>query len=258
MAADLAAGGITSAVKQTLRRAGFDVVRFPHANSPGAHLRELIRSLQIDCVLDVGAHVGEYGRLLRSVGYAGLIVSFEPASASFRAVARLAAHDALWTAHCTALGNRDERRTLNIACKSELSSFRTPTGEKLAEWDGLATAAQEVVEVRRLDGIFERVVPDSDTRRVFLKLDTQGSDLEVLDGAEGCLRRVHAIQVEMALRPVYEDVPDFGEALATLIRLGFEPTGFFPVARDPLLRLIEVDCVLRRGEPVAALPTREA
>ena len=250
MSAEAAAGRLRAAVKSALQQAGFDVVRFPHAESLGAHLRDVLESAEIDCVLDVGAHVGEYGRLLRTIGYGGLIVSFEPAPASYRSVARLAARDPCWAAHCTALGSRDEQRTLKIARNSQLSSFQTPAPAKLSEWDGLATADEQVVAVRRLDALFARVVPDAETRRVLLKLDTQGFDLEVLDGAAGCLRQIHAIQTELSLRPVYAGAPNFAEALATLSRLGFEATGFFPVVRDPLLRLIEVDCVLRRAQRI--------
>ena len=45
----------------------------------------LLPFLAVDCVFDVGAHVGEYSTSLRRAGYSGDIVSFEPVSGSFRA-----------------------------------------------------------------------------------------------------------------------------------------------------------------------------
>ena len=39
------------------------------------HLEALFRRLEIDCVLDVGAHLGQFGRLLRGWGYRGTIIS---------------------------------------------------------------------------------------------------------------------------------------------------------------------------------------
>src|SRR5262249_56718611 len=46
-----------------------------------------------------------------------------------------------------------------------------------------------------------------------------------------------------ALVPIYEEVPTFPETVQYLNGLGLRLTGIFPVSRDSLLRLIEVDCV---------------
>ena len=42
-----------------------------------AALRKLLAKLDINCVIDVGANRGQYGLVLRQLGYKGLIVSFE-------------------------------------------------------------------------------------------------------------------------------------------------------------------------------------
>lgn len=51
-------------------------------STPAAHscLRSMLRLHQIDLVLDVGANRGQFARLVRRLGYAGEIVSFEPLS----------------------------------------------------------------------------------------------------------------------------------------------------------------------------------
>jgi hypothetical protein len=62
---------------------GYDVVRYPDpTGSIGPHLLALLERTRVDCVLDVGAHWGAYGMLLRKAGYRGDIVSFEPVSSS--------------------------------------------------------------------------------------------------------------------------------------------------------------------------------
>ena len=73
-----AMGGVRSLVQRALRSCGYEVTR----SLPGAHLGRYLMALfehqAIDCVLDVGAHWGEYGEFLRRQGYRGRIVSFEP------------------------------------------------------------------------------------------------------------------------------------------------------------------------------------
>ena len=51
-------------------------------------------------------------------------------------------------------------------------------------------------------------------RRVYLKLDTQGTDLDVVEGASGALEAVDALQSEVAVRPIYEGVPELAQSLA--------------------------------------------
>jgi hypothetical protein len=83
--------------------------------------------------------------------------------------------------------------------------------------------------------------------RVFLKVDTQGSDLPALRGAGVRLDELLALQVELAAQPSYEDQADYVETLRYLHDRGYTPLGFFKVLRDEHRRLAEFDCLLSRG-----------
>jgi hypothetical protein len=100
------------------------------------------------------------------------------------------------------------------------------------------------VPVRRLDHVVEEL--NLGPRGVFLKMDTQGWDLEVIRGAEACLPRIAALQSEMSVVPIYEGMPSYLDMLRELHGRGFEPAAMFPVSRQADLRLIEFDCVLVR------------
>lgn len=215
------------------------------------HLAELFDRLAPGCVLDVGANAGQYGELLRSHGYRGWIVSFEPVSAAFEELGRRAQRDGRWRAFRVALGARRERRRIAVAAVSQLSSFRRVSGYGSAEFPGSSeTVAAEEVEVRTLNDSWELFLDGVPCERVFLKLDTQGFDLEVLKGADRVLQRLAGLQLEASLQPVYEGIPTFTETLEHVTGLGLALTGVFAVNRDSLFRLIEVDCVFVNPELV--------
>jgi FkbM family methyltransferase len=227
-----------------MRRTGYAVVwRNPRGYSLPTHLIALFERLGVDCVLDVGAHFGEYGSLLRHYGYRGRIVSFEPVPANFDRLGEARAGDPNWRAYNVALGSEDGERDLNVARDTALSSFLSPSGEPLTE--ALAVESRERVRVRTLDSLFDECVAGLPDPRVFLKMDTQGWDREVLRGAEGTLSRVIGLQSEVSVLPLYEGMTDYLDAIRELQGLGFDLTGIYPVAYDGI-RIVELDVVLAR------------
>jgi FkbM family methyltransferase len=209
-------------------------------------LRAVLERRQVNCVLDVGAHTGGFASGVREAGYAGEIVSVEPVAASFDALSARAREDPRWRTHRLALGRAAGRATLHVARASNFTSFLRPTRFSVDWFGGSAVEREEEVEVQRLDAVFESLVAHVPRPRVMLKTDTQGWDLEVIEGARGCLDRVAAIQVELSLRALYEGAVDWLEALATLRELGFRPAHLTSVGRDAELGVVELDCLLVR------------
>lgn len=202
----------------------------------------------IDCVLDVGAHTGEYGQALREAGYQGDLVSFEPVRVSFDRLVQRAADDPRWHVHQLALGACDETRAINVTRTTTFSSLRPPRHDVVEEFvaHGNVVDHREEITVRRLDGLFDEVTAGLSATAVYLKMDTQGWDLDVIAGARGVLDRVLALQSELSVLPIYDEMPGFETALHTLTDLGFEMSAMFPVSRDRHLRLVELDCVMTR------------
>jgi len=240
-------------LRRLLRRLGYIVVR---DRPPGdladpmfvetvAHrhlLRAVLDRLAVDCVIDVGAHHGEFAGSLRANGYAGDIVSFEPVAASFAQLQARAGVDPRWQTHRRALGREPGRARMHVARGTNFSSFLAPTRFSV-EWFGTsAVEREEEVEVARLDALPEL----AGAQRPLLKIDTQGFDLEVLAGAEGLLDRIVALQVELSVRPLYEGAVAWRDALARLDELGFRPAHLAAVTRDDGLGIVELDCLLVR------------
>jgi FkbM family methyltransferase len=233
------------------RRHGYEIVQTSSGTLLGVHLWRLFAQLDVNIVIDVGARLGEYGLWLRRNGYNGWIHSFEPVSDNFAELSRRAARDARWVVHNAALGSEAQYAEINVAARTDFSSFLTPTSYA-AKTFGPAPeiAATERVRVQTLDEIFGGLIAPIPDPHVYLKLDTQGWDLEVLRGASGCLPRIGALQTEVSVLAVYEGMPTMSESLDYLSSSGFALSGLFPVSLDEQLRVVEFDCVAVRVETV--------
>lgn len=234
-------------IKKVLQNFGYDLVRLPYPGSLGRHLQEILRSSDINLICDVGARYGEYSGELRDVGYQGWIASFEPVSENFSMITENRRGDNRWKGFNMALGSESAKLEINVTAGSAMSSFHKPNEYAKREFteDSVITRTEEVA-VRTLDSMLpelKKLVPDP---RIYLKLDTQGFDLEVLKGAESVLPHVHALQSEVSIKPIYENMPPYAEAIAVYQGHGFELAGLYPVHADKRGAVIEFDCVMTR------------
>jgi FkbM family methyltransferase len=237
-------------VQKSLRRVGLELVRYPPTDGTRERhvLQAILSKKRINCVIDVGANEGQYGRHLRQIGYAGRIVSFEPVLQSFENLARTSAgFPGEWKLLNLALGSVAGSAAINVCDGAYFSSFLTPREESLARFPQNRIGRTEVVEVKRLDDILCECTEGIVEPRVYLKMDTQGYDLEVIKGATQSLPKIVALQTEISFKPIYENMRNYADSLSTLLSLGFEVFDFMPVTRDGL-GAIEMDCVMVRSE----------
>ena len=209
------------------------------------YLARLFRFLEIDLVLDVGANAGQYHDLLRRSGYGGQIVSFEPNPALASALAERARADGRWLVDNRALGSAPGSAEFHIMADSEFSSFHAPRHDGVSLFQGQNTVARQVtVEVTTLDLVLPELIRRFAAKRVYLKLDTQGHDLEALKGAGQILTQIAALQTEATVVPIYEGAPTYQEMIAYLLARGFALSGIFPNNSGHFPRLIEFDCYM--------------
>jgi FkbM family methyltransferase len=205
----------------------------------------LLALQEVDLVLDVGAAVGMYGRSLRREGYEGRICSFEPLSRQFEQLERQSRGDPLWETRNMALGPEIGSAEINVAGNFDSSSI-LPMGKRHAEAAPASVyVGTETVEVGTIDSVWDEIAGDA--KRPFLKLDVQGFELETLRGGEQILPRIHGIQAELSLVPLYEGGPLWREVIEFLADKGFHVAGFEPGYADPETgEMLQVDGIFVR------------
>jgi FkbM family methyltransferase len=210
-------------------------------------LPALFEMYGVNCVLDVGAHEGEYAQRLREGGYRGRIVSFEPVPRAFAELERTAGDDPEWRVEQVALGRDDSTMTMN-AVPGTLSSLREPTEFGARRYKRLRDPDPVEVQVRRLDGMLDELLAGLEQPRPYLKLDTQGFDLDVFTGAGDRIEQFVGMQSELPLMQIYEGMPRLPEAIGVYEAAGFDVAAMYPVSRQGKTgRVLEFDCVMVRG-----------
>ena len=220
---------LQGSVKRLVRRAGVDIVRYPDRDA--AHARAtLLRHLAVDVVFDVGANRGQYGMELRSYGYTGRLVSFEPLAEPYGRLRRRAGRDGAWAAVHAAVGETEGEAVVNVSANSLSSSLLPMLPAHLAAEPSSVYVGRETAPKVTLDAFFDRYA--SGDARPFLKIDTQGYERQVLAGARNSLARIAGVQVELSLVPMYEGAMSFEEGLALMRDAGLKLARVDPVLED--------------------------
>lgn len=225
-------------LRQIFRLSGFDIIKYPD-RILGKRI-DLIKKYKIDLILDVGAGSGGYGRIMRSIGYKGNIISFEPLKKSFDALQRYTKKDKKWAAINYAVGEKSGEAYLNVAGNLDSSSILTMSDIHVDSSPSSKNIRAERVEVRELDSFLDYY--NRGSRGILLKIDTQGYEEMVLKGAIKSLPLIRGIQVEMSFAELYKGQMLFDEMKSTLEGLGFtlcllEPGFISPVSG----KLLQVD-----------------
>jgi FkbM family methyltransferase len=221
----------------------------PIASAETLRLVGLLAAHGVDHVLDVGANLGQYAQLLRQAGYTGKITSFEPIAETHRSLTATAAADPAWTvAPRMALGARSGQVTMHVSNRSDMSSVMTIEATTLDAIPRAFETATEDVPINRLDAVFDRFVDATDT--VFLKLDTQGSESAILEGAESVLPRIAGLQIELSLFALYRGEATYLDILRLVDEHGFGAYLFLPgYFSRKLNRQLQMDGIFFRTPP---------
>lgn len=242
-------------MRNLMRRAGFDVVRWPRRPDDVLDwaLGAVLRSCDINCVIDVGGNRGNFGQLVRALGHTGRIVSFEPSPSTLLALRAAAARDANWEVRPIGLSAEPGTAELRLHKGSELDSLLSALPGVVDQIPIMAEVGTATVTLSTLAIEYPGIVSGLKMPRVLLKSDTQGHDAEVLLGAKGLPPEIVAVLVELSAQPIYDGQPRMTRVMDILLDDGFTPVAFQPLFQSSDgLRIVELDGLFMR--PASDLP----
>lgn len=159
--------------------------------------------------------------------------------------------------HEVALSNRDEQGELIISGREDSSSM-LPVDELSEQVSNAGEVARLDIDVRRL----ENYLTDMARGQNLLKIDVQGLELEVLEGAGRLLDRFVDVYCECSFRHLYQDQPLVSDVVAYMQSRGFELISVENMARNDDRLVLQADMLFRRNDhprprpvpPVTPLP----
>jgi FkbM family methyltransferase len=196
------------------------IIKDAPSNTPEKQLSTVLKLLKIDVVFDIGANEGQFAREIREHGYSGKIVSFEPLTSARKTLLSFASRDPSWKVHeQSAIGDKDGEIEFHIAGNSVSSSALLMLKSHSSAAEGSAYVAKELVPIFMLDSIANRYIGKN--CNLFIKIDTQGYEWQVLDGASETLKRARGVFCELSLVPLYREQRLWRDIVDCLDQRGF-------------------------------------
>jgi FkbM family methyltransferase len=239
-------------VKELIRRiilaAGYEIRHKDTATTdPFRQQGIFLRGVSAPVIFDVGANVGTTSEKYRHLFPGAKIFAFEPFSDAFEQLEQRVRGDSQ-IVHCKfALGNVRARKELRVNVGSPTNSL-LETAESAATFWGkglLETNSLVQVEVETVDDFCRQ---EGISNIDVLKIDTQGTENEVLKGASEMLsqKRIRLIYTEMIVVPTYKGQSRPHELMSHLEGFGYALAGLYDLWRRTDGRLLQMDAIFVR------------
>ncbi len=213
---------LKSLIKSYSIRAGWDIIlrKSNPANNSLFQLKKCIDLVLPELILDIGANEGQFIKNIRDIGIDKKILAVEPINKAYLKLCKLRKNKtSLLTCVNAAIGEKNGMTNINISSNSVSSSLLEmkelhKKAEKLSQ-----TIDNEEVRMITIDSLLEDY--DQTSKNIFLKLDTQGYEWQVLDGAKKSIKRIKGIMCELTLTPLYEGQYLWKDVISRLEEEGF-------------------------------------
>jgi FkbM family methyltransferase len=224
--------GLERIAKKIFQSFGILIRKYNPATSEELRRIKLLEHYKIDLVFDIGANKGQYATGIIDAGYKNRIVSFEPLTSAHSIIDSASKKYSSWTvAERCAIGSQNQEIEINISANSVSSTLLNMLDTHIEGAPESKIIGKEKVKVYPLDEIASQYL--SGSKNIFLKIDVQGFEQEVLKGAQNMLSKAKGVEMEISLVPLYEDQKWLlADILDYMTKRGFRLTSIVPAFTD--------------------------
>jgi FkbM family methyltransferase len=174
--------------------------------------------LRIRTFIDVGANAGQWYLTIHEAHKDANFWCFEPLPEMYTALAKLASVNGKLRTANLAMSNFTGKAKLNISSNKGASSSLQKPSNHLSLHKNIHFENTREVQVETLDVYFKDIELES---RVYLKMDVQGHEWKVIEGARELLQHIDVIELESSMSPQYEGEIPHHQLINKIMKLGF-------------------------------------
>ena len=208
--------------KNILNKFGYDIHKINSSSESAINLKKGLQENNIDLVLDIGGNIGQFGKwLLDDINFKGKIISFEPITKAHNELVSASSAYNKWIVHerC-AIGDFDGETVINIS-ENLVSSSVLPINEAHTNIESKSKyISSEKTPIFKIDSLVNQI--DIKDYNCLLKIDTQGFEKEVLDGASKSLSSFKGIICELSTTTLYDGQSLWVDVISQIESAGFE------------------------------------
>ncbi len=195
-------------------------------------------------VLDIGANKGMFTKCSSFVFPDASFYAFEPLDNCFEELSRLQHSIERLKCYNVAIGNNNTAATIHRSSYDYSSSLLEMDELHKAAFPYSAEEIQDNIQLRMLDSI---LLSEQLLRPLLMKIDVQGYEKFVLEGAKQTLNVTDAIICEISFRPLYKGQPLFDEVYDVLRASGFRFMGHVGQLQHPQTKeILQIDGLFLR------------
>lgn len=193
-------------------------------------------------IIDVGAHHGQFALLARDLFPQARITCVEPLPPSVSVLRKVIGDDSLTSIAEVAVAAAEGTQNMHVSHKTDSSSLLPILQPYVDAFPGTEESNVVPVPVTTLDTLFDQAI----ARPCLLKIDAQGGELEVLEGAARVLQQVDMAYIECSFVEFYEGQALADEVVCALLKSGLRLDGAYSVVQDANKRCLQADLLFRR------------
>ena len=198
-----------------------------------------------DLVIDIGANTGQFAQQIISRGYTGNILSFEPLLTAHKTLQKLARKYKSWSVEePVALGDENTEVLINVSENSVSSSILAIGDLHTNAAASSGYVGTQVTKIRKLSDYQDQL---HKFKNIYLKIDTQGFELNVLKGIGALINKIEFIQLEVSFVELYTEQCRQHEIEAWMTKNNFEIWSIERGFSDPATgQTLQADYIYRK------------